>query len=147
MLFTVNVTVVSALPAPVRSRIRVEQKAVGRVPGTVQFDGGGTPGSRIVETGSISVDCTTLDIAMRNLAPTIIKMDIEGAERDALLGAKHTIRVHRPVLAICIYHLQSDFYRIPLLMKNLCTDYTLFLRRQDRDNDLVCFAIPNERLP
>jgi FkbM family methyltransferase len=137
--------VVQELPSGVRDRIQIEEKAVGGTPGMVRFEGGGTPGSRIVETGSVMVDCVTLDTAVLELAPTFIKMDIEGAEEAALLGAAETIRVHRPVLAICIYHLQADLYRLPTLMRRLCSNYALFLRRQARDSDLVCFAIPNER--
>lgn len=139
-------TVVAGLSSDVRDRIRIVQMAVGGATGKVRFEGGGTPGSRIADTGSEEVDCTTLDTAIGDLVPTYIKMDIEGAEEAALRGAAETIRNHRPILAICIYHLQTDLYRIPTLLASLCPDYTLFLRRQARDSDLVCFAIPNERL-
>jgi FkbM family methyltransferase len=126
-------------------RIRVEQKAVGAIAGQLRFEGGGTPVSRIAESGTLVVDCVTLDAALVDLAPTFIKMDIEGAEEDALLGATETIRAHRPVLAVCVYHVQAHLYRLPLLIGRLCADYTLFLRRRGPDGDLVCFAIPNER--
>ena len=134
------------LPPGVRDRIRIEQKAVGAAAGSLRFEGGGTPGSRISETGSLTVECVTLDAALGDVTPTFVKMDIEGAEEGALLGAAETIRAHRPILAICVYHLQSDLYRIPTLIARVCPDYGLFLRRQGGDGDLVCFAIPNERL-
>lgn len=139
-------TLVHALPSRTRDRIRVEQKAVGAAAGSLRFEGDGTPRSRISETGALTVECVQLDVALRDLAPTFIKMDIEGAEQDALLGAAETIRAHRPVLAICIYHLQAHLYRLPTLIGELCADYSLFVRRQGRAGDLVCFAIPNERL-
>jgi FkbM family methyltransferase len=137
---------VQGLPPSVRDHVRVEQKAVGAAAGTLRFEGGGTPGSRVSEAGALTVDCVTLDEALGDLAPTFIKMDIEGAEEDALLGAAETIRRHRPILAICVYHLQAHLYRLPLLMGSLCEDYSFFLRRQGPDGDLVCFGIPNERL-
>lgn len=137
--------VARALPAGAGDRVRIVEKAVGGYAGTVRFEGGGTPGSRQSPTGSLTVECTTLDAAVRGVVPTFIKMDIEGAEGEALLGAAQTIRAHRPVLAICIYHLQADLYRLPALIAQLCPDYTLYLRRQARDSDLVCFAVPNER--
>jgi FkbM family methyltransferase len=139
-------THVQELPSQVRERIHVEQKAVGAVAGSLRFEGGGTPGSRISEAGALTVACVTLDDALGDLAPTFIKMDIEGAEEDALLGAAETIRAHRPILAICVYHVQSHLHRLPTLIGRLCEGYSLFLRRQGPDGDLVCFAIPNERL-
>lgn len=137
---------VRSLPAEVGDRVQVLGKAVGGRPGTLRFEGGGTPGSRLSPKGSIEVECVTLDTALGGIVPTFIKMDIEGAEGDALRGATQTIREHRPILAICVYHLQADLYRLPTLIAELCPDYTLFLRRQARDSDLVCFAVPNERL-
>jgi FkbM family methyltransferase len=129
-----------------RNRIRLEQKALGATTGTVQFDGGGTPGSRISESGDLLVDRVALDDVLRHVAPTFIKMDIEGAEEAALLGAANAIRDHRPILAICVYHLQSDIHRIPNLIAGLTADYHLYLRRQGDAGDLVCFAVPSERL-
>lgn len=139
-------TLVRGLPSRVRDLIRVEQKAVGAAAGSLRFEGDGTPTSRISETGALTVECVPLNVALRDLAPTFIKMDIEGAEEDALLGARETIRAHRPILAICVYHLQEDLYSIPNAIGRACEDYTLYLRRQGNDGDLVCFAIPNERL-
>lgn len=138
---------VQTLPSEVRERITVHQKAVGAQPGWLGFEGGGTPGSRVAESGALSVECVTLDSLLGDIAPTFIKMDIEGAEEGALLGAARTIRERRPVLAVCIYHLQADCYRLPILAAELCADYGLLLPRQGQSSeDLVCFAIPRERL-
>ena len=51
--------------------------------------------------------------------PTYIKMDIEGAEPDALTGARETIARHRPALAVCIYHAQDHLWSLPLLVASL----------------------------
>lgn len=137
---------VQALEPGVRDRISIDQRAVGAETGELRFEGGGTPGSRISESGALLVQSVALDDALGDLAPTFIKMDIEGAEIDALLGASGVIAASRPILAVCVYHLQSHLFRVPLLISSLCPDYTLFVRRQGLDGDLVCFAIPNERL-
>lgn len=39
---------------------------------------------------------------------SLIKADIEGAERDMLMGAKETLRTCAPFLSICTYHLPDD---------------------------------------
>jgi FkbM family methyltransferase len=46
-----------------------------------------------------------------------IKMDIEGAERQALTGAAHTLRRWQPRLAICAYHLDDDPTLLPAIVK------------------------------
>ncbi len=58
---------------------------------------------------------------------TIIKMDIEGAEYEALLGAEKLIKKNKPKLAICIYHKDEDFIRIPLLIHEWVPEYKLYV--------------------
>jgi len=48
----------------------------------------------------------------------LIKVDIEGAERDFLAGAERTIREQKPVLIISIYHSADDFYSIKPLIES-----------------------------
>lgn len=75
-------------------------------------------------------------------APTFIKMDIEGAEIDALLGARKIIKKYKPKLAICVYHHPNDLWEIPLLIKRLNPKYKLYLRHYSRELcETVCYAI------
>ncbi|HJK83025.1 MAG TPA: FkbM family methyltransferase [Methanocorpusculum sp.] len=63
------------------------------------------------EEGSYSIDCVSLDDwVVKNNIPRVdfIKADIEGAERDLLLGARDTILKFHPKLALCTYHLPDD---------------------------------------
>ena len=73
-------------------------------------------------------------------------MDIEGAEPGALLGARGLIQQHRPILAICVYHLQEHLWEIPQMLREMVADYNFHLRPHDREGwDLVCYAVPAER--
>lgn len=56
-----------------------------------------------------------------------IKFDIEGAEKDALLGAAETIRRHKPTLAVSAYHKNEDIIELPRLIKTLHPGYCLYL--------------------
>ena len=77
-----------------------------------------------------------------SIVPTYIKMDIEGAEYKALCGAKKMIAMHRPKLAICIYHSFEDFYTLPLLIKKLNTEYKLYIRHySDCEVDTIVYAV------
>lgn len=49
----------------------------------------------------------------------LIKFDIEGAERQALLGAIKTIKKYKPILMIPIYHLPDDSVAIPKILNDL----------------------------
>ncbi len=62
-------------------------------------------------------------------------------------GAQLLIADHRPVLAICCYHKQSDLWRIPLAVKSYYSGYRMFLRMYAEDCwESVCYAVPEERL-
>jgi FkbM family methyltransferase len=65
---------------------------------------------------SIEVPLTTIDHLVQELhlnRVDFIKMDIEGAERQAVAGAKGTIERFHPSMALCIYHLPDDSQVIP----------------------------------
>jgi hypothetical protein len=95
----------------------------------------------------MKVDCAPLDQILSAEVPTYIKLDIEGAEMDALKGAAGLIRQHKPVLAVSVYHQQDHLWRIPLYLKTLFPGYQFFLRPHNEEAwDLICYAIPEERV-
>lgn len=57
----------------------------------------------------------------------LIKMDVEGAESEALRGAERTIRRDRPQLAISLYHRPDDLWQLPRLIQSLDLGYELFV--------------------
>ena len=90
-------------------------------------DGVINPGARLVMD---EVPTTTIDdLVTRHKVPRLdfIKMDVEGSELSALLGAESSIRRWRPKLAISLYHRPEDFFAIPLWIDSLGVGYRLFL--------------------
>ena len=130
-----------------RGRVDANQVAVGRERSKVRFAACGLANAAISDSGDTEVDCVSLDDSVFDDAPTYIKMDIEGAELDALEGARATLRRHDPVLAICTYHAQDHLWRVPLKIRELAPDSSLVLRPYCEDGfDLVCYAIPASRM-
>ncbi|MFT4553465.1 MAG: FkbM family methyltransferase [Chlamydiales bacterium] len=89
------------------------------------------PGARFTTAGIIQ-DLTSIDDFVFNGEKTLprvdfIKMDIEGAELEALQGAEKTLRIFRPKLAISIYHKNSDFTDIPRFLRNLSLAYRFYI--------------------
>jgi len=138
---------IDTLEAPLASRIRTLNVAVGAKAGRLHFRASGDEGACLAPDGDVSVECVPLDDLRTDAPPTFIKMDIEGAELEALQGARRTIRTNRPILSICVYHKQDDLWRIPLFIHSLAEDYRLYLRAHDVDGwQLVCYAVPEDRL-
>lgn len=73
-----------------------------------------------------------LDDVLKSRNVTYIKMDVEGAEMNALLGAEHIIRTQRPRLSVCVYHKVSDFWQIPLLLNKFNHEYKFVLRHYSK---------------
>lgn len=136
------------------------QKSIGAVAGctaiksgvyssstTLRFKAMNNSISRIDEDSDTEIDVKSIDDVIGDVigeAPvTFIKMDIEGAEADALLGAKETIIKHKPALAICVYHKYADIYELPFLIESFGVDYKYYLRHYNPDNgcETVIYAV------
>jgi len=76
----------------------------------------------------LSHAATTIDEISQNTPPTFIKLDVEGAELDAIKGAENTIKKYKPKLAICVYHEQDHFWKVPQLIMSMRSDYKIYLR-------------------
>jgi FkbM family methyltransferase len=107
--------------------IVAKQAAVGRTNGVVAFSAEASESSAAGK-GESQVERVTLDSYLAGEHPTLIKMDIEGFEPEALAGAKEIIARHSPVLAICVYHAQEHLWEIPLQIHSYNPGYRFYLR-------------------
>ena len=113
-----------------KDRVHLQKHALWSHTGeTFSFNPAG-PGTRLGNAGSFTTTTLTIDdLAARERLPRVdfIKMDIEGAELDALKGAEQTIRSHRPRLAVTLYHRLQDFATIPRFIHDLDLGYRFYV--------------------
>lgn len=76
--------------------------------------------------GDTLLNCINVDSL--NQGFTYIKMDVEGEEVNAVLGAKQTILNHKPKMLISAYHRTDDFIKIPQTVLGIRDDYKIYLR-------------------
>lgn len=102
--------------------------------------------SNISANGTTVIQCVALDDAIPTFAPNYIKMDIEGAEYEALLGATGLISEYSPLIAASLYHRPEHLWQVPLLIETIAPDkYSYHIRSHAlNDFDLVLYAIPKE---
>jgi FkbM family methyltransferase len=83
-----------------------------------------------------------LDDVLGSEPVSFIKMDIEGAEPQALNGARRTIREQKPRLAVCVYHHIRHLWDIPLTIHELAPEYRIYLRHHTNlEYETVCYAV------
>ena len=85
-------------------------------------------GTTIVRTKGVSTPTTTIDALAGDKPISLIKMDVEGQERAALLGGQQTIAAFRPKMVIAGYHRSEDLFTLPLQVLKSRDDYKVLLR-------------------
>jgi FkbM family methyltransferase len=139
---------VDTLPDELRQKIRIVRCAVGSTTVSESFEDIGVLDDRISVRGNTIAPCISVsELLDGSQRATYIKMDVEGSEYDGVQGARTVIERDRPVLAICVYHRPGDLWRLPLLMREMVSDYRMYLRSYEGDGwQTVAYAIPNERV-
>lgn len=120
---------------------------LGARSGQVRFRSQGLSSSSIAQDGDAVVQVLSLDEALPDFAPSYVKLDIEGAEADAILGMANTLSRHRPAVAVCVYHKPRDLWEIPGLIDAVMPDAAFYLRAHAWSGfELVFYAVPREKL-
>lgn len=136
-------TKVAALPSAMREQISIHDAALYRQDTDLEFEAAGTVGSAITSTGRTRVAGRRLDSLLAGSRVTFLKLDIEGAERDALMGGMEVLRAQQPTVAVCVYHLPDHLWTIPLFLHDALPKHRLFFRAHGIDGwETVCYAVP-----
>ncbi|KKQ53541.1 MAG: Methyltransferase FkbM family [Parcubacteria group bacterium GW2011_GWD2_38_11] len=112
------------------SNVLAVEKGVGDFVGQIKIKSQG-PGSYVGDAGDESINIVTIDdfVGKNNANIGLIKMDIEGSEYNAVLGATETIKKFKPVLVISIYHRGKDFFEIKPYLESLDCGYEFVIRK------------------
>ena len=78
--------------------------------------------------GNINIESISIDEMCGGRA-TFIKLDVEGAEMEALVGAEETITNMHPKLAVSIYHKDKDLWEIPYYLMRKYPFYRFYVRQ------------------
>jgi FkbM family methyltransferase len=137
---------VASLSLELQERIVTLPFALGAIEDSVPFEAGRGVASGRYLGASDRVESRRID-SLGFDTPTVIKMDIEGMELDALRGASQTLAREHPLLAIAAYHYSEHLWQIPLLIKSIAPDYHIMLRRYAEECwETIFYAIPQKRL-
>ena len=116
-------------------------------PTTLNFENNSDMSSKISINGKNIISLIKYDDAFSSYIPNLIKMDIEGAEYNALLGMKNTIFKHKPNLCISVYHKPDDIIKIPKLIKSWDLKYKFYLRVHEYNTfGVVIYCLQDEKI-
>lgn len=130
------------------------QAATGKENGFMKLWGEGVGTSGIMKAGQepkqaqvakmISIDGLVSEQRIKNVS--LIKLDVEGAEYDSILGAQQTIKEQRPILIISIYHTAKDFFEIKPLIESWGLGYKFMIRKLTPDliKEIVLIGYPDK---
>lgn len=121
-------------------KICIIPSGIYSVDGIMQFSNTGTQSSSVSDNGEISISVQALDEHKEYHDVTVIKMDIEGSELEALHGCKALLKRNKPRLAVCVYHNNEDIITIYEFLKQF--GYRFYLRQHSMSStETVLYAI------
>jgi len=106
---------------------------------TLYFDGSGNRNSSLISGAQMPVtkqpkivetEADSLDNILDGEGVDYIKYDVEGSEKEAILGSLKTIEEHRPAMMISLYHRSEDIFELPLMIHERFPEYKFFIRRR-----------------
>ena len=89
--------------------------------------------AHISPNGEFVVRCETIDNILNGREVSFIKLDVEGAEIEALTGAEQSIKKYMPRLAISIYHNPHDIIDVTSLLMSMVPEYSFAIRHYHSD--------------
>ncbi len=106
------------------------------------FSRTGITDGKLAKTGECSVEVAAIDEVVTE-AITFIKLDVEGYEKEAIVGAERQIRNNLPLIALAVYHKACDPWSLPLQITSLNSTYKFYMRHYTQVAfETVIYAVP-----
>ena len=134
---------------PADGRIKIIPKGVWDMETNISFVSSGDSASHVVDEEKTeqvermeTISVIPIDECDECKDADFIKMDLEGAEQNALRGTIETIKRNKPKLAICIYHSDEDMIEIIDYIHELVPEYKLYVRQHSTSQmETVLYAV------
>jgi FkbM family methyltransferase len=131
------------LPAPEQSRIHIHAKGLWSHRARVGFVSTGSLDAAVQGDAPATVDVVDVDALVPSSTRALIKLDVEGAERQAIQGARRAIGEERALLAVAAYHRPGDLWELSEEIVAINPRYSFALRSHADDGaDLMLYALP-----
>lgn len=106
------------------------------------FDSNKGRGSSANDTGD-KIQAVTVDALSEKYGNfTYINIDVEGAEKEMLQGAKNTLQQYKPKLCMAAYHRSEDIFSLVNQINEINGNYKIYLRHHPHisfwDTNLYC---------
>lgn len=120
--------------------------------GQMTFDNTHDPGTSVLSQGNNIIEVTDLDsfTSEHSLNVGFLKLDVEGAAYETILGAKETIKRDRPVISCAVYHSPKEFFEVKPLLEEITKDlnYVIEFKNLQYQShiaiEFILFAYPKE---
>ena len=108
--------------------IELENSAAWSEDTVIRLSGASGRMSAVGNAGRLA-SARSVDSFLHGRDVTYIKYDVEGADRQAILGSRETIQKFSPKICTAVYHRPYDMIDIPLLLERICKGYSYYLRQ------------------
>lgn len=106
------------------------------------FSGGGGRQSALADSGKYTVLATDIDSLTENSTITYLKADVEGVEKEMLMGMTKLLKKQKPKLSIACYHRTEDLCTLIPQIHKANPQYKIHLRHHPYipfwDTNLYC---------
>ncbi len=106
------------------------------------FDGNKGRGGSAKENGEGIFSVTVDELTEKYGKFTYLNIDVEGAEKEMLIGAEKTLSQYKPQLCMAVYHRSEDIFSLVNKINEINGDYKIFLRHHPHisfwDTNIYC---------